>query len=100
MPENIFVFPVLVGRRLFFRNSCTRAHVSASMIASWVFSNVKLTKSLSKSAEIEQKLPLYWCVFAFQKTDRNVVKSLSLYLDNLIMCIFISFILIEIIGGI
>lgn len=62
--------------------------------------NVKLTKSLSKSAEIEQKLPLYWCVFAFQKTDRNVVKSLSLYLDNLIMCIFISFILIEIIGGI
>ena len=47
--------------------------------------NVKLTKSLSKSAEIEQKLPLYWCVFAFQKTDRNVVKSLSLYLDNLIM---------------
>ena len=36
---NIFVLPVLVGRRLFLRNSCTRAHVSASMIASWVFSN-------------------------------------------------------------
>lgn len=31
------------------------------------FLNVKLTKSLSKSAEIEQKLLLCWYVFAFPK---------------------------------
>ena len=47
------------------------------------FLNVKLTKSLPKTAEIKWK-PLFLChIFAFVKTDRDIVKSHSFLIEHL-----------------
>ena len=45
--------------------------------------NVKLTKSLPKTAEIKWKPPFLCHIFAFVKTDRDIVKSLSFLIEHL-----------------